>query len=77
MLKVVARKLVDRYPQMFQDEDEDGVIIGDGAHTIYWKLQKRNNYLNRPHKRPGNYTAPVETSPKQIRKCCVQKQVSI
>ncbi|XP_031327771.1 uncharacterized protein LOC116166304 [Photinus pyralis] len=49
--KIVAKKLIDRYPLIFRDVDEDGVVLGDGSHSLVSKLVERNNYLNRPHKR--------------------------
>lgn len=49
-IKIVSQKVVDRFPSTFKDVDEDGIIIGDGNHTIFSKIQDRNNYLNRPHK---------------------------
>ncbi|VEN62885.1 unnamed protein product [Callosobruchus maculatus] len=48
--KIVAKKIMDRYPDTFKDTDEDGVVLGDGTHSLFCKLQDRNNYLNRPHK---------------------------
>lgn len=43
-MKIIAKKLVQQYPQTFQDLD-------DGYQSILLKLIDRNNYLNRPHKR--------------------------
>ncbi|CAG9818605.1 unnamed protein product, partial [Phaedon cochleariae] len=53
--KVVSRKLIEKYPNMFLDVDEDGVVIADGCHSVYKKLQDRNNYLNRPYKRKPSH----------------------
>lgn len=64
VFKIIAKKIVEKYPLMFQDVDEEKVILGDGAHTIFSKLQDRNNYLNRPHKRYSQYIWP-NISPKQ------------
>ncbi|XP_029663033.1 LOW QUALITY PROTEIN: uncharacterized protein LOC115235398 [Formica exsecta] len=47
--KIIAEKIVDKYPQTFKDIDEDGKCFGDGSHTTYLKLRDRNCYLNRPH----------------------------
>jgi hypothetical protein len=52
--KILAKKIINKYPKQFQDIDEDGVIIGDGCFSVTSKLIDRNNYLNRPHKRPSN-----------------------
>ncbi|KAK9751803.1 hypothetical protein QE152_g4750 [Popillia japonica] len=52
--KLVALKLAERFPHVFRDFDEDGVVIGDGTHSITMKLLDRNNYLNRPRKRSLN-----------------------
>lgn len=30
------------------------MVLGDGTHSLVNKLQDRNNYLNRPHKRKVN-----------------------
>jgi hypothetical protein len=49
-----AKKIINKYPKQFQGIDEDGVIIGDGCFSLTSKLIDRNNYLNRPHKRPSN-----------------------
>lgn len=47
--KIVAKKIVERYPQTFKDMNETGDTFGDGTHTLYLKLRDRNSYLNRPH----------------------------
>ncbi|CAH0560505.1 unnamed protein product [Brassicogethes aeneus] len=51
--KAMCIKMIRRYP-VLRDQDEDNVIIGDGTHSLFNKLQERNNYLNRPHKRNCN-----------------------
>lgn len=52
--KMAAKKIIDRYPNIFKDVDSDGVVVGDGSHSLFSKLTDRNNYLNRPHKRTSN-----------------------
>lgn len=52
-IKIVAQKIVSKYPAVFQDTDDDGVVIGDGMHSTYNKLVDHNNYLNKPHKTPS------------------------
>ncbi|XP_067210498.1 uncharacterized protein [Linepithema humile] len=47
--KIIAEKIVNKYPQTFKDINEDGTCFGDGFHTTYLKLRDRNCYLNRPH----------------------------
>lgn len=47
--KIVAKRVIEKYPQTFKDMDEDGKSFGDGSHTLYLKLRDRNCYLNRPH----------------------------
>ncbi|XP_070163042.1 uncharacterized protein [Polyergus mexicanus] len=47
--KIIAKKVIEKYPQTFKDMDEDGKCFGDGGHTLYLKLRDRNCYLNRPH----------------------------
>lgn len=47
-LKVVAEKIVNKYPKIFKDMDDEK-CFGDGCHTIFLKLRDRNCYLNRPH----------------------------
>lgn len=47
--KMVAKKVIEKYPRTFKDMDEDGKSFGDGSHTFYLKLRDRNSYLNRPH----------------------------
>ncbi|XP_066597066.1 uncharacterized protein [Prorops nasuta] len=47
--KIVARKLVDKYPKTFKVMDEEGNAFGDGTDSMYAKLHDRNVYLNRPH----------------------------
>ncbi|CAH0564813.1 unnamed protein product [Brassicogethes aeneus] len=49
--KVISHQVVSKYPKALRDQDEDGIILGDGTHSFFSKLQERNNYLNRPHKR--------------------------
>lgn len=50
--RLVGNKMATKYPKMFVDVDEDGVVLGDGCSSLVHQLQDRNNYLNRPHKRP-------------------------
>lgn len=48
--KYVAKQVIEKFSETFQDIDNDGTIIGDGTHSLVCKLIDRNNYLNRPHK---------------------------
>ncbi|XP_071565728.1 uncharacterized protein [Temnothorax nylanderi] len=47
--KIIAKKIINKYPQTFKDMDENGESFGDGTYTLYLKLRDRNSYLNRPH----------------------------
>lgn len=47
--KIVAKKIVEKYPKIFKDMDEDGKCFGNDTHTTFSKLHDRNCYLNRPH----------------------------
>lgn len=47
VLKCIARKMGEKYSQIFTDFDDDGCVIGDGIYSTYRKLLDRNNYLNR------------------------------
>lgn len=49
VFKIIALKIIKKYP-IFRDEDDNGKIFGDGAHTLFFKLLDRNNYLNRAPK---------------------------
>lgn len=49
--RTVAQKMIHKYPKMFQDVDDDGVVLADGSISIYMKIYDRLSYLNRPHKR--------------------------
>lgn len=51
-VRLVAQKLISKFPKTFQDIDDDGVVLGDGSIGIFMKLYERLSYLNRPHKRP-------------------------
>lgn len=66
-MKMVAKKIGDKYPHL-QDVDEDGVTIGSGYHTLFKKMLDRNNYLNRPRKRPRNTLTPPEVPPSKVKK---------
>lgn len=46
-MKIATRQIIDRYPNTFQNTDEDGVILGDGFSALFLRMQDRNNYLNR------------------------------
>lgn len=62
--KIVARKMAQAYPKIFQDLDEEGIVVGNGYHSIYNKLIDRCNYCNRPHKRTASSTKvenPIKT----------------
>ncbi|CAH0561698.1 unnamed protein product [Brassicogethes aeneus] len=50
-IKIVTKKLIDKFPETFRDVDEDEIVIGDGSHSGFKKILDRNNYRNRPHKR--------------------------
>lgn len=65
-LKILAKKIVNENPH-FRDMDEDNVPIGSGYSSIFKKLLERNNYLNRPHKRPLNCISPHELPPSKIK----------
>jgi len=47
--KIIAGKIVNKYPQTFKDINEDGTCFGERFHTTYLKLRDRNCYLSRPH----------------------------
>jgi hypothetical protein len=49
-VRVLAKKIINKYPKPFQDIEEDVVIIGDGCFSLTSKLIDRNNNLNRPTK---------------------------
>jgi len=36
--KIIAEKIVNKYPQTFKDINEDGTCFGEGFHTTYLKL---------------------------------------
>lgn len=40
-VKRVAQQLVEKYPKIFMDVDDDGIVIGDGSYSIYKKLAER------------------------------------
>lgn len=69
-IKIVAKKMINKYPTMFRDVDENGMILGDGSHSLYSKIQDRNNCLNRPHKRKLDNPTP---NPVEIKKMTRQK----
>jgi hypothetical protein len=45
-LRIIAHKIIDKFPLSFKDVDDDGIVLGDGSTTLFLKLQERNNYLN-------------------------------
>lgn len=49
-IKIVARRIIQKYPQ-FTDKINDEVV-GCGYYQIYLKIQDHNNYLNRNEKSP-------------------------
>lgn len=49
-LKIAAQKIISKYPKVFEDRDDDGVLLGDGSVTVYQRLLERMNYLNRKRK---------------------------
>nr|XP_022902692.1 uncharacterized protein LOC111415310 [Onthophagus taurus] len=57
VLKRVANEMCVKYPLMFRDSDQDGLVVADGSCTIFCKLQERASYLRRPHKR--NSSSPL------------------
>lgn len=46
--------MVQKYPHIFKDHDDDGVPIGDGSASIFCKLYERASYLRRHHKRKNS-----------------------
>ncbi|XP_050312063.1 uncharacterized protein LOC126747450 [Anthonomus grandis grandis] len=65
--KIISKKLIDKYPVALRDIDEDGIVLGDGTHSLMHKLQERNNYLNRPHKNTNLLSEnPVKTKKRQV-----------
>lgn len=61
-IKIVTKKLIDKFPETFRDIDEDGILIGDGSHSVFKKILDRNNYLNRPHKRKMGVDTEVQAN---------------
>ncbi|XP_050311254.1 uncharacterized protein LOC126746895 [Anthonomus grandis grandis] len=59
-------EIIDQYPNIFRDVDEDGVVLGDWSHSLVCKLQDRNNYLNRPHKRKTTAVENPVSSKKRL-----------
>lgn len=47
-LRIVAEKIVSKYPKTFKVMDDEK-CFGDGSYTTFLKLRDRNCYLNRPH----------------------------
>ncbi|CAH0560587.1 unnamed protein product [Brassicogethes aeneus] len=58
VFKEIAKQIVDKYPNSFQDVDEDGNIFGNGIGSLVTKFIDRNNYLNRPHKKQIDINVP-------------------
>lgn len=51
-IRQVARQIVNKFPQTFQDTDDDGTVMGDdGAIVVFSRLKERLKYLNRSTKR--------------------------
>lgn len=47
--RIISTKVIEIYPNMFRDVDDDNVVFGEGTYTFSKKMTDRNNYLNRPH----------------------------
>ncbi|XP_074040911.1 uncharacterized protein [Leptinotarsa decemlineata] len=67
-IKIITKKIIDKYPETFRDIDEDNVVIGDGSYSVFKKLQDRNNYLNRPHitKRTASMSNPMANKKQRL-----------
>ncbi|CAH0558576.1 unnamed protein product [Brassicogethes aeneus] len=66
ILKKVASDMCEKFPLMFRDIDNDGVVMADGSCTMFCKLHERASYLRRPHKRKLSTTDKVP--PKLVKK---------
>ncbi|CAH0564387.1 unnamed protein product [Brassicogethes aeneus] len=66
VLKRVANSMCEKYPKMFKDVDNDGIVLADGSCSLYCKLHERASYLRRPHKRRNKEIQAVP--PKLIKK---------
>ncbi|XP_031329547.1 uncharacterized protein LOC116160484 [Photinus pyralis] len=80
--KIIARKLVDKFPKIFQDRDDDGTVIGDGAITTYNQVKERIKYVTASRKRlqrPKNNPIPVNKRRKMmnLKSGCVSWQPEI
>lgn len=64
-IHIIAQKIIDKFPVMFKDIDEDGIVIGDGSHTLFRKIQDRNNYLNR-QKRPKEQESAIKNKRRRV-----------
>lgn len=65
--RIVARKLIENFPLALRDCDEDGIVLGDGTHSLVNKLQERNNYLNRPRKNPNSaMSSPIASKKRNV-----------
>lgn len=50
---------------MFRVIDEDGIVIGDGSHTLFRKIQDRNYYLN-TQKRPKEQEDAIKNKRRRV-----------
>ncbi|CAH0563177.1 unnamed protein product [Brassicogethes aeneus] len=64
-IHIIAQKIIDKFPVMFKDIDEDGIVIGDGSHTLFRKIQDRNNYLNR-QKKPKDQESAIKNKKRRV-----------
>ncbi|CAH0553612.1 unnamed protein product [Brassicogethes aeneus] len=58
VFKEIAKQIVDKYSNSFQDVNEDGNIFGNGIGSLVTKFIDRNNYLNRLHKKQIDINVP-------------------
>ncbi|KAG5884514.1 hypothetical protein JTB14_021650 [Gonioctena quinquepunctata] len=64
-IKIVTKKIVDRFPETFRDMDDDGVVIGDGTHSGIKKCGKFfENKKKEMSQRAGcmNWDPPIDES---------------
>ena len=69
-LNTISSKIVSKFPQAFQDKDDDGKVISDGTHTVFEKLKSRyfSKLREKRHSANNNDDAPSSKKSKIIPK---------
>jgi hypothetical protein len=54
LYRVIAQELCDRYPCLYDRDEDTNELIGSGYNTVFKKIEERIHYIQRPNNNAGD-----------------------